>query len=220
MYISLFSDDPCFASVVPYFFNPIHVNVFRLNQLIEEMRTKIDCSNLIIGVPLLSESDWEYLSRIPRYQIPSYIMTRRNFTHEEMLRARSLGFNEIILGPISRLRGTFFNLDSLLSILQATTDEENCVYIGLNTYFNEEQNWIKNYDNKVNLSDREAAVLKLFLQNEGQILTKSIIAHEIWQGHIVKAGIPKLISRLRDKLGPAKQLIAGRKQGGYIYENH
>jgi hypothetical protein len=43
------------------------------------------------------------------------------------------------------------------------------------------------------------------------------LADYIWGGYIKPEGIPKVVTRLKDKLGPAGALINSRAVGGFIY---
>lgn len=63
------------------------------------------------------------------------------------------------------------------------------------------------------LSDQEKKLLEVLLEYEGTILYKETILEEIWNGHIEKSSVRKLVQRLKKKLGPV-----GRKQSGYIYQ--
>lgn len=221
--IILSTDDTNLAAVVPRFFEGYAMQVVSIDQLIQVLHLTVACSYCIIGLPELSEQDWTVLDLVKGCQVPAYLMVRREVTNEEVLRAKQLGITRILIDPIVKLRGNgasgVENLFRTLAYRQRVEPStEDTIFIGCNTYFNMSQHWITYLGQRTQLSDREADILKLFIRYEGKIVTKEIIAQELWDGRVVSGGIPKLVSRLREKLGVSGKLINGRKQGGYIYE--
>ena len=223
VYIFLCTDDQAFTSVIPYYFEGTPVQVFPLSLLAGAMQLAVNCSHFVIGLPMLDDSDWRLLELIKGPDIPKYLLVRRAVTAQDNRRAKALGVSEILVDPIVKLRnGVGRNVDDLISALRQAADDDELapttVFLGSGTYFHTEQNLVTYENKRTQLSDREADVLKLFLRCEGKLLTKTTIAEELWSGRVAVNGIPKLIARLREKLGPAGHMVSGRKQGGYIYE--
>jgi two-component system, OmpR family, response regulator len=222
-YLALCTDDSYFASVVPHLFEGHQVQVVPTHQLVSVLHLSVPCSHCIIGLPELTEEDWKVLELVKTSSVTTFLMVRREITKKELTRAQNLGIAGVLIDPLVELqKNQEQNIEHVFAALTYQFNDEpptdDTVYIGYDTYFHIEQHWISYMGTKTQLSDREAGILKLFLRYEGKILTKEIIADELWGGLVASGGIPKLVGRLRYKLGHAGTLINGRKQGGYIYE--
>lgn len=75
-------------------------------------------------------------------------------------------------------------------------------------------------DLEIKLNRKEFLILELFLRNQQQIMSRVILAEQIWQDERVLVGntIETTISSLRRKLG--KNLIKTVKGVGYIIHSH
>lgn len=225
-YLVLCTDDPYFAKLMPYLFHEHRVQLIPTNQLKESLSNPSTSSHYILGLPRLTERDWEMTRLVVNStSVPVFIMVQCEVTEAEAQRSRSLGVKGILLDPLLKLHNERETVNHLLEALLCPIREdkpldEEVIFLGKTTFFNLNQHFVYRLGDRTQLSDREAELLKLFLRYEGKILTKEIIAMELWQGRVVSGGIPKLVARLRSKLGSAGDLIRGRKQGGYIYEKN
>ncbi|MFC4770155.1 winged helix-turn-helix domain-containing protein [Effusibacillus consociatus] len=196
------------------------IQVFPVSSLLDAIHNASPDAKLIIGVLLPSEDDWEKFRQIRSCTCSCYLMLGRAVTFEDVKRANQIGFKEILIDPFLSLKPLLQKSGFLPFQNQSFTDrnsDSQLIYLGRNTYFHSTELWVGCNKTKRPLSEREADLLKLFLRYEGKVLTKGIIAKELWNDQVDQGGISKLVKRLREKLG-VKELIEGRKQGGYIFK--
>ncbi|HEU5139832.1 MAG TPA: winged helix-turn-helix domain-containing protein [Bacillales bacterium] len=226
----LCTDDHYIANMVPQLFrDPGAVWVLRKSDLPIGPHVMFHYHHFILGVETVEEADWRLCESIIESGFHSvYIMVRNYPSPDERKRAEDIGIKDVLLDPLMKIRDLAENSTALFSLLQAPTrvsetgeeaeSEQGLIYLGRDTYFHPREFWAGYGQEKIELSEREAALLELFVQNEGIVIRTEVIAEEIWNGQIEKNSVRKSIRRLRGKLGPAKELFKGRKQGGYIFK--
>ncbi|MFS0840232.1 winged helix-turn-helix domain-containing protein [Paenibacillus sp. 1P03SA] len=221
MTISIYTDDPDMAHVLSYLFNETACSVYarsRLGSLPEP-----DSGQAILAVDSPDESDWLRLKRSVKQGTATFLMIREPMTPLEAVYAREIGISEILMDPVARLKSKAAETpDKLISVLACPGMYESAagselVYLGEGTYFHPKQFCIKHGHARTELSEKEAALLSFFVENEGIVVTKHTIAEKLWDGYIQPDGISKVIARMKNKLGPARILISSRQLGGFMY---
>jgi two-component system, OmpR family, response regulator len=73
----------------------------------------------------------------------------------------------------------------------------------------------------VDLQPREFALVEILLLNQGQVLTRTMLLEKVWNFHFdPKTNIVEThISRVRSKLGRAKDVISTRRGEGYVAQD-
>lgn len=222
MNIALFTDERGMANVLSYYFHGIPFSIYSRHEL--NSTKEICCTHIILGVKNLEREDLIRLNFAISLGIETYLMIRDPITISETYQARDIGVKGILIDPIFRLVGNKPNTpEKLFSILmypeitEVMDEIPGLIYLGSDTYFHSKQYWVKYGDIKTDLTEKEAALLLFFLEHEGRIITKFTLAEQLWGGFIQPNGIPKVITRLKNKLGPARELILSRKLGGFLY---
>jgi two-component system OmpR family response regulator len=222
MNIALYTDDISVANILPYFFKEIPCTVYSRFQL--DASHDINCTHIILSVYTLDIGDLQRLKTAIGLGKETYLMIRDPLTAEEARLARDIGVKDILIDPISLLLRNVINTpEKLFSLLmypdlhEVLEDIPELINIGSDTYFHPSQYWVKYGDTRTELSEKEAALLLFFLQHEGRIITKHALAKELWGGFIQADGISKVIARMKNKLGPARDLISARHLGGFLY---
>jgi two-component system copper resistance phosphate regulon response regulator CusR len=178
-------------------------------------------SYITIGIHTIEELDWLSFKRMQKVSCQGiYLVLGSPATHENYKKALDAGFKDVLIDPLFTLKDYFIE-QGLLPFTDLKNaiihHESEILYLGAEIYFNRRELWVGTEEEKRQLSDREVQLLNLFLENEGNVITKSVIANELWNNNVDSAGISKLVKRLRDKIG-VPNLIVGRKQGGYIFK--
>lgn len=223
--IALCTDDPKMAQTVPPLFDErAEIRVYPRKDFTYDPVAFDQYDYFVLGVSVPDPSDWQLCRRIVDKGRPQvFLMVGQSPSLYLRKRAEQIGIKEVLLDPLSKLREMAGREPELFSVLKAsetegTSDDPDLRYLGCDVYFHIKEYWAGSSDRKNQLSERETKLLKLFLANKGKIVSTDAIAEAVWNGHIEKNSVRKSIKRLREKLGDAKELIKGRKQGGYIYK--
>lgn len=220
--IMLCTDVPYMADAVPKLFNDFSgVRVLRRRDLTLVKKSLFRYQHFVLGLKEPEDSDWSLCRSIIEEGFTSvYLMLRNLPSEEDIQKAAEIGIKDILMDPLYRIREMAGNEEELFSVLKAPADEseEEIVYLGSGTSFHLKQLWVTFDDEKYPLTKLEAKLLKLFIANKGKVLSKNEMADKIWDGTIELSSVRKLVKRLREKLGPAHNLVVGRKQGGYIFK--
>ncbi|MFB5678026.1 winged helix-turn-helix domain-containing protein [Paenibacillus terreus] len=181
-------------------------------------------SHIILGVDQINAKDWEFLRIAITSGARVYLMIQNDIAISEELRAKRMGIISVLKNPNYYLmQDDVKDLDKVLSQLSYSVhtvrEDKNTVpiHIGRDTFFHPEQLWVQYGNMKNDLTEKQAKLLQYFLDHEGEIVSKFDLADYIWGGYIKPEGIPKVVTRLKDKLGPAAALINSRAVGGFIY---
>jgi DNA-binding response OmpR family regulator len=221
--IVLCTDDSYLANTVSKLFGSFgRVPVFRLSNLSQHKDFLRGFNHLIIGVNVPDQEDWALCRSLINDEMPFvYLMLRKFPSPAEQRKADEIGIRDILIDPLSKIRSSAKDESELFSVLKAPSNsfhEEELVTLGKGAFFHKKEFWVGSSKQKNHLSDHESDLLLLFIENEGRIVRTEEIAAEIWSGPIEMNSVRKSIKRLREKLGPAHDLIKGRKQGGYIFK--
>jgi Transcriptional regulatory protein, C terminal len=182
-----------------------------------------EISTIVIGIESPTHQDWKNLEFVTSInpQIPKYMMIDRDIQPEDIHISKKLQFKKITNNAFhleQLLLNPFMKSNKSLHKFKQPGSEEDMIMLGFNTYLHYREKWIKDSASKRNLSNREFELLSLFIEHEGEIITKSTIISIIWKNAADEGCVSVLISRLRKKLGKAASIIKGRKQGGYIFK--
>lgn len=159
--------------------------------------TSYDLIIVDLGLPdgdgLTLIGDW----REAGFSEPILILSARD-TREDRVRGLDLGADDYLPKP--------FGMDELLARMRAllrrqaarkqTVYEHNGITLDLLAHV------VKVGDQQLDLTAREYALMTIFVQNAGRILTRSLIAEKIWDSHfdVDTNLIDVYMSRLRGKV--------------------
>ncbi|MDP4099333.1 winged helix-turn-helix domain-containing protein [Paenibacillus sp. P96] len=222
MNVALFTDEESIVRFCSYLFNDAPFTVFSRGNLTS---SNYDIySHIILGVDQINEKDWEFLRIAITSRASVYLMVQNDIAVGEELRAKRMGVANILKTPKYHfLREDVADLDKVFSQLAylalSIREDKNAapIYVGRDTFFHPEQLWVQHDSMRMDLTEKQAKLLQYFLDHEGKLVTKYDLANYIWGGYIKPEGIPKFISRLKEKLGPAGALITSRAVGGFLY---
>jgi len=221
MKIAIFTNEPSFMAILPHIFKTI-CDIFPLQQIVTVKEMPV-CTHLIVGVESINETIWPLLRRVVRTGLPAYLMVTQSPTPSEYERIKFMEI-EILDDPLKLIVGNAFDkpLELLERMKHKRLDRPSnaLIYLENGVHFNTNLNCVIYDDKRIPLSLREMQVLTFFIHNQGKIITKQLIAQEIWGSYVSDESVSKLIHRLKVKLGPASEVIASRKSGGggYYFE--
>ncbi|MCY9691437.1 winged helix-turn-helix domain-containing protein [Paenibacillus alginolyticus] len=221
MNIALYTDDRYMAGVVLYLFNEIPCDVYSTYEF--DTHKEIKYTHMILGVNSPDSEDWKRLKIGVESGITTYLIVRDPLSQEDINRNLEIGVKNITINPVLQiLNAVSHSPENIFSFfmqpeIKIAEESPELLYIGSNTYFHPRQYWVKYEDSKLDLTEREAALLLFFIEHEGRLITKYMLAEHLWGGFIQPDGIPKVVSRLKKKLGPACDLISSRRLGGFLY---
>jgi two-component system alkaline phosphatase synthesis response regulator PhoP len=75
-------------------------------------------------------------------------------------------------------------------------------------------------DKKINLTKKEYEIIKLFLEKQGEVLTRDELLESIWGNDVVvnERTVDVHIARLRNKLGPYSKNLQNKIGFGYFFD--
>ena len=160
------------------------------------------------GLELLR--DW----RESGFTEPVLILSARD-TVEDRIKGLDLGADDYLPKP--------FSVEELLAHVRALLRRQSAVKRAVLEHRNVKMDLLSHTvhlnDEAVDLTSREFALLEVFMQNAGRILTRSLISEKIWSSHcdIDTNLLDVYMSRLRGKLdtAPGKPLFRTMRGVGY-----
>jgi DNA-binding response OmpR family regulator len=219
------TDDNDMADTVPMLFGEfVNVRLIRKDDLRRHKKILFHYDHFVLGIAVPEESDWRLCQSIINEGFSSvYLMIRSLPSADDRKRAKEIGIKDILLDPLSKVWNIADSEEDIFSMLKALPGEDvnskdrNLIDLGRDIYLHTKQFWVGSERAHHQLTALEIKLIKMFVENEGVVLTKDEIAEEIWDSKVEISSVRRLVKRLREKLGPAGELIVGRKQGGYIY---
>jgi len=147
---------------------------------------------------------------------PVIFLTARN-SEDDVIKGFNAGCDDYLRKPFS-LKELQARIESLLK-REFSKKRDNCIHIDSESCFDVNSYTIKKGSNIIELNPKEANLLKLLLQNRGNITTKDNIFETIWDYSAMpnEASIRTYIKVLRSIVG--KEKIATIKNIGYRFEN-
>jgi len=162
------------------------------------------------GLDLLLELRDEGLSK------PVIFLTARN-GEDDVIKGFNAGCDDYLRKPFS-LKELQARIESLLK-REFSKKRNNCIYIDETLCFDVNSYTLKKGSEQIVLNPKEASLLKLLLQNRGNIVTKENISQTLWNysDEPNDASIRTYVKILRSNIG--KEKITTIKNVGYRFEN-
>ncbi|ODN42353.1 heavy metal response regulator transcription factor [Piscirickettsia litoralis] len=174
---------------------------------------------IIQDIMLPNLNGWEILKKIrtKNQTIPIILLTACD-SIEDRVKGLNLGADDYLVKP--------FAFSELLARVQArlrrkTTSVSNIIKLAhLEVDFNRQI--VKSAGKRLELSAKEFSLLSLLLHRRGQVLSRTIIAEQVWDinfdsdTNIIDVAIKRLRAKLEDKEHQLIKTIRGR---GYCIEN-
>ena len=179
-------------------------------------------SLILLDVMMGKMSGFRFAEKIRREMkltIPIIFLTAKN-TENDTLTGFTIGADDYISKPFS-IKEVIARVKAV--ILRTTTDSEdfdNIIKIDGLEFINDKKKVV--IDNEVvNLTKKEFEILKLFLQNIGQIFSREDILNRIWTDEVIVVDrtVDVNIARIRKKIGKYGKKIINRSGYGYCFES-
>jgi hypothetical protein len=114
----------------------------------------------------------------------TFLMIRNPMVPSDAVKVREIGVQSILQEPISKLIGASPTPEYIFKVLQfdegalGSDNSSHVINIGLDTYFHLTQFWIMHGNTKMELTEREAAMLQFFIENEGRVVSNRVDGFE------------------------------------------
>lgn len=130
-------------------------------------------------------------------EIPFVFLTARN-QNEDKIKGLKLGADDYLVKPYS-IEELILKIEVFLHRSQKNTEKTVKLYQFADFIFEPENYLIKNETTKTTLTEREAQLLKLFLDNPNTVLKREKILMELWgsDDYFLGRSLDVFISRLR-----------------------
>ena len=208
-----------------YWWSPFDDLGFRVCEVVDSKQGLAEAArvgpNLIVLVEGWTEFDYLELTRQLREitWVPLIILSRNWFSDKTISALAEAGANCLASTryfPSELLSG----VNSLAEFIRESTDEYIRKFGRLRIHLEMRQVWLGS--RRLRLSDTEFALLRLFVNNPGKVLTHNQILHEVWgpgyedKSHFLRVYISKL--RKRIERNPAKPKLLVTEEGvGYRF---
>ncbi|WP_445711041.1 response regulator transcription factor [Flavobacterium sp.] len=151
-------------------------------------------------------------------EIPILFLTAKSQT-EDVVKGFKIGCNDYIKKPFS-IEELIVRIISLTNRNQQTVKKTT---LNIGKYeFNTENQVLKYNDKTFKLTNREASLLELLIQNKGEIINRETILNTVWENNDFFSGrsMDVFITKLRKKLNldPNVEIINSRGRGYKLIE--
>lgn len=186
------------------------VQCFRLDEAIDAYK-KEKAEMIILDVNLPDGSGYDLLARVrAESDIPVLMLTANDLETDEVT-GLSLGADDYMTKPFSLavLRARI----EALKRRSGRSEKEKKIYQIDDFVFDYEKLLFTCKGKEMSLSRNEQKLLKLFLENKGQVLTRELLLDRLWTDgaeYVDENALSVTVNRLRKKLG------TGTQDFGYI----
>lgn len=175
---------------------------------------------ILLDIMLPNISGWEILKQIRKYDPAQLviILTARDSVDDRVM-GLELGADDYLVKPFSfselvaRIRNQFRKIDG---------ENKPTTLIVADLEFDQIKRKVTRSKEKIELTPKELALLEFFMQHEGEILSKTLIASKIWDMnfHSDTNVIEVAVKRLRKRVDEGFQykLIHTVRGMGYVME--
>lgn len=191
-----------------------------------EEALKLDLSNyqLILLDVMMGEISGFKMANILRknektINIPIIFLTAKD-TENDMLTGFNLGADDYISKPFS-LREVIARVKAVLRRTSESNSAKTADVLTFGTLTLDTKRIKATIDgNEVTLTKKEFEILKLLLENKGNVFSREEILSRIWkdESYVLDRTIDVNITRLRKKIGPYGKNIVTRLGFGYCFE--
>ena len=150
--------------------------------------------------------------------IPIMFLTAKD-TENDMVYGLNIGADDYISKPYS-IREVVARIKAILRRRNIIGNQPNLVtYRDLKMDLSKKKTYIS--DSEISLTKKEFEILKLLLNNQGQVFSREEILSKIWtdEVYVLDRTIDVNITRLRKKIGEYGKNIITRLGYGYCFEN-
>lgn len=178
----------------------------------------------ILDVMLPCRDGFSLAEAIRKYnqKIPIIFLTAKN-QKEDRIRGFKLGGDDYITKPFS-LEEFLLRVEAVLKRVyahQTTADQKHQFTIGIFSFDFNNQQLIISDKKSIKLTNKEARLLKILVQNKNQVVERDIIMKSIWEdeGYFVARSMDVFISKLRKYLKEDPLIMINNIHGvGYRLE--
>ena len=163
---------------------------------------KFDLALLDVMLPDLD--GWQVLQTLRTFsQIPVLMLTARDHVLDRV-KGLELGADDYLSKPFSYIE----LLARIKSLLRRAPRMEQEAYQVSNLVFNRLKHEVQRGGQKIELSQKEFALLQLLMEHQGQVMTRSQIASMVWNinfntdTNVVDVAIRRLRSKIDDHFSP------------------
>ena len=151
--------------------------------------------------------------------IPIMFLTAKD-TENDMIYGLNIGADDYISKPYS-IREVTARIKAILRRRQISGNQPNIIsYQSLKMDLSKKKTFIG--EEEISLTKKEFEILKLLLDNQGQVFSRDEILSRIWtdEVYVLDRTIDVNITRLRKKIGDYGKNIITRLGYGYCFENN
>ncbi len=158
---------------------------------------------------------WEVLSRIRKKDktTPIILLTARDEV-DDRVKGLNMGADDYLVKPFafSELLARVYAL-----LRRGKQQQEDCLFVA-DLEIDLLKHKVKRVDQIIELTPREFALLVLFVRRKGQVLSRLVIAEQVWDINFDSDTnlVDVAVKRLRDKLGQPR-LIHTVRGVGYVF---
>ena len=190
----------------------------------EALRLELDSYNLLMLDVMMGEiSGYQMAQKVranKKYEkIPIMFLTAKD-TENDMVHGFNVGADDYISKPYS-IREVLVRIKALLRRSSGDkTINETISYKTLSMNLAKKKSYIDG--NEIQLTKKEFEILKLLLNNQGQVFSREEILSKIWtdEVYVLDRTIDVNITRLRKKIGEYGKNIITRLGYGYCFETN
>ncbi|OAL76661.1 response regulator [Acinetobacter sp. ANC 4779] len=158
----------------------------------------------LLDVMLPDLDGWQVLQTLRTFsQIPVLMLTARDHVLDRV-KGLELGADDYLSKPFSYIE----LLARIKSLLRRTPRMEQEAYQVSNLLLNRLKHEVQRDGQKIELSQKEFALLQLLMEHQGQVMTRSQIASMVWNinfntdTNVVDVAIRRLRSKIDDHFSP------------------
>ena len=175
---------------------------------------------VILGVMLPDESGYDIVRKIRKNpatkQLPVIMVTAKT-AEMDLIRGLDGGADDYIKKPFSIME----LISRVKALLRRTTVEEETKFLQLEeVLMDNERHAVHVGDEQVDLTYKEYELLRLFLSNQGIVMTREVIMRHVWGTEFEGESrtVDMHIKTLRQKLGESGRRIKTIRNVGYVME--
>ncbi len=179
----------------------------------EFKRQNFDICILDIMLPKMDGFELTTAIRKLNPEIPIFFLSSK-ILKEDRIKGLKLGADDYLIKPFS-IEELLLKIEIFLTRSKKTPVKERTVYQLGSYLFNASDYLLSGADQKVTLTQREAELLKLFLDNKGQVLKREEILTRLWgnDDYFMGRSLDVFISRLRKILASEKTITIENLHG-------
>ncbi len=175
---------------------------------------------VILDVMLPDESGYDIVRKIRKNpatkQLPVIMVTAKT-AEMDLIRGLDGGADDYIKKPFSIME----LISRVKALLRRTTVEEETKFLQLEeVLMDNERHAVHVGDEQVDLTYKEYELLRLFLSNQGIVMTREVIMRHVWGTEFEGESrtVDMHIKTLRQKLGESGKRIKTIRNVGYVME--